>query len=218
MTARERPIVQAMLRIEQQMRQLTSELREARIGAGLSQRQVAGAVGIPRSSVERLELGQPNVSLRTAGLVAAAVGLDLSIRSYPGGPHIRDVGQVRLLLRLTRRLGPEWRWRYEVLLPGDRDQRAWDAVARHERTDLGFVVDAETRVRDAQELLRRVALKRRDGGSPRVVLLVSDTRLNRLRLREAGDVFGSAFPVGTRAALAALTAGRDPGHDTLIII
>ena len=196
MTARERPIVHAMLRIEQQMRQLTSELREARIGAGLSQRQVAAAVGIPRSSVERLELGQPNVSLRTAGLVAAAVGLDLSIRSYPGGPHIRDVGQVRLLLRLTRRLGPEWRWRYEVLLPGDRDQRAWDAVARHERTHLGFVVDAETRVRDAQELLRRVALKRRDGGSPRVVLLVSDTRLNRLRLREAGDAFESASPSG----------------------
>ena len=150
--------------------------------------------------------------------MAAAVGLDLSIRSYPGGAHVRDVGQVRLLLRLTRRLGPDWRWRYEVLLPGDRDRRAWDAVARHERADLGFVVEAETRVRDAQELLRRVSLKRRDGGSPRVVLLVSDTRLNRLRLREAGDAFESAFPVGTRAALAALTAGRDPGHDSLIII
>ncbi len=208
-----------MLKSDLMIRHLAADLRDARLAAGLSQRQIALAIGVPRSTIERLELGQlPNLSIRAAAMTAAAVGLDLGVATYPGGRHARDVAQIRLLERLRARLGLDWRWQYEVPLPLDRDRRAWDASAVHATTGIRIRVEAETRFRDVQGVLRRIALKRRDDGSPRVVLLASDTRTNRLRWHDAEAIFTDAFPVGTRAALSALALGRDPGRDALVFL
>ncbi len=193
--------------------------RAARWAAGLSQMAVAAASDVSRSSIERLELGSlERLTVMDAARLSAVVGLDLQLRTFPGPRPIRDAGQVRLLGRLRRRIGPPWSWAYEVVLPIARDQRAWDARARHPATHVEVMIEAVTRLTDAQALLRRIAIKRRDGGSPRVILLLADTRNNAVAIHESEAVMGSAFPIGTRAALRALGAGRDPGADALIVL
>ena len=83
------------------------------------------------------------------------------------------------------------------------------------RTRIG--VEAETRPRDAQELQRRLALKRRDGGVDHMILLLSDTRSNRIFLRVAGSSLAADFPVPGRAALRALSEGGDPGGSAIVV-
>ena len=70
-------------------------------------------------------------------------------------------------------------------LPNAGDRRAWDAVIGIARVRIG--VEAETRARDEQELERRLSLKRRDGGVDHVILLLADTRSNRLFVRWVGS-------------------------------
>ncbi len=197
----------------------SSEFRAARWAAGLSQMAVAGASGVSRSSIERLELGSfERLTVMDAARLSAVVGLDLQLRTFPGPRAIRDAGQVRLLDRLRRRIGPSWAWEYEVPLPIVRDQRAWDARVRHPITRVEVVIEAVTRLTDVQALLRRIAIKRRDSGSPRVILLLADTRNNANAIHESQAVLGSAFPIDTRAALRALLAGGDPGGDALVVL
>ena len=135
----------------------------------------------------------------------------------PGPAPVRDAGQLRLLRRLCARLGPDWVWEYEVPLGLERDQRAWDARVTHLRTGVSFVIEAVTRVTDVQALARRIAIKRRDGGAPRIVLLLADTRANAEVLGLA-DILQTAFPIRTRGALKALRAGADPGGDCLVVL
>ncbi len=78
--------------------------------------------------------------------------------------------------------------------------------------------DAEARLGDVQALLRRTALKRRDGGVARLILLVADTRHNRAVLRAAAAEFAAAFPADPRQAHACLRKGIDPGADALILV
>ncbi len=103
-------------------------------------------------------------------------------------------------------------------LPGPGEQRAWDLVGTHVGTGLQIWVEAESRIHDAQALLRRLALKRKDSDATRVILVVSATHGNREALREAADAFAEAFPARARQAIPELLAGRDPGDDVLLIL
>ena len=126
--------------------------------------------------------------------------------------------QIRLMRRLRDRLGTAWIWRYESPLPLENDQRAWDARIVHRITRLECVIDAESRIRDGQSLLRRQLLKRRDDPLPRHLLLVNATGWNRHALRESADLFAEAYPIGARHALAALARGDDPGGSALLML
>lgn len=79
-------------------------------------------------------------------------------------------------------------------------------------------VEAETRPRDLQELLRRARLKQRDGRLERLLLLLADTRANRALVGGAGDTLGSDFPVEGRVALRALAEGRLPAGDAIVLL
>jgi len=111
-----------------------------------------------------------------------------------------------------------WIWDFEVPLHLPQDQRAWDARATHQVTGMVVVIEAITRLTDIQGSVRRITLKRRDDRNPRVILLLADTRANSAVRAEADDILSSAFPVGTRAALQALVAGRDPGADAIVVL
>jgi hypothetical protein len=133
------------------------------------------------------------VALRRLAVVASVVGLRLSVRAYPSGLAIRDAGQVALLGRLRKLLHPSLSWRAEVPLPLEGDLRAWDAAIG--AASWTVYVDAETRILDAQALERRLAVKQRDTGTDRVILLLADTRTNRLILRSLGaPVLSSSIP------------------------
>ena len=119
---------------------------------------MARAAGVPRATISRIENGRaPNVPIRLAAALAALVGLDLVVSTYPGGRPIRDVAQVRLMARLTERIGRDWRWSFEVPLPVPGDQRAWDAVVTHRASRERFGLEAVTRIHDLQALLRRIS-------------------------------------------------------------
>jgi transcriptional regulator with XRE-family HTH domain len=197
--------------------ELGRELRQARLGHDLSQATSAAAAGISQSSWGRIERGEAmGVSLVGLTRALAVVGLTLQLRAYPEGSALRDRAHLALLERLRLSLGPGCQWRTEVALPNPGDRRAWDALIALAGRRIG--VEAETRVRDAQELQRRLSAKRRDGGVDHVVLLLSDTRHNRAFLRSAGPGFRADFPVDGRTALHHLGAGTDPGGSAIILL
>lgn len=219
MPSRESPRDQSLRRAIGRVDRAIDDIRQARVGAGMSQRALAGRAGISRPRVSRIERkGEPDVPARLLARMAVAVGLDLAIRTYPGAGPTLDDAQRRLLARLRARLGAGWEWQYEVPLPVFDDPRAWDAVATCAATNIVVCIEAETRIEDVQAMLRRQRRKRLDGGASRVVLLVADTRHNREVVGAEPGELRAAFPIGSRHALAALTRGRDPGADALVVL
>ena len=197
--------------------ELGREIRDARVAAGLSQASVGRAVGLDGSSVSRIERGQvTGVALLALSRLMGVVGLELSARAYPAGQPLRDRAHLALLGRLRSRLHSNVGWQAEVPLPVPGDQRGWDAVLTCGQSKIG--ADAETRPTDLQALVRRLALKQRDGHVDQVLLVLRDTRWNRAVVREHGDYLRSAFPIDRRAALAALGAGHDPGGNALLLL
>lgn len=79
-------------------------------------------------------------------------------------------------------------------------------------------VEAEMRLDDLQALERRIALKRRDGGNPLVILLIADTESNRRRILAHRDALRSSFPLDSRVVLTALGAGRAPEAGGIVIL
>jgi hypothetical protein len=159
------------------------------------------------------------MSVPELGAWLAVVGLELALRAYPFGDPIRDRAQLALLERLRLRIHSSLRWRTEVPLGIQGDLRAWDAQI------LGVTpvrwrarVEAETRIADGQALERRLNLKAHDDPGGDVIVLVSDTRANRAALRLVREGMRDQFPLDTRAILAALREGRDPGQSGIVVL
>lgn len=223
MPTRERPVDRGDRIAIGDLARLYTELRQARVSAGLSVAAVARATGLSSSEVSRIERGcVPNVSHRRLAAIGAAVGLDVRVRAYPGPDPIRDVAQVRLLERLRARLPTGLRLRTEVALPTAGDQRAWDGwivgLRSASGSTRGLPVEAETRISDLQAQLRRLALKMRDDRVDQVLLVVADTRRNRAAIAAGGDLIVDRFPVSARQALSAIREGRDPGGSAIVFL
>lgn len=193
------------------------ELRTARLSAGLTMETVGRAAGISRTTVMRTERGRPpgprpDVLARQA----AAVGLRARLRLYPDRSPLRDAGQIDLMRRMRDRIGSGPRWATEVPIPLEHDPRAIDAVLTYPdwRCGIEFLV----RLHDCQAQLRAIHLKQRDAGLHRMVVVVRATHANRHAVRAAGPYLAEAFPLGTRATLAAMDAGRDPGMNGLVLL
>jgi len=153
--------------------------------------------------------------LEDIGAIAAVVGMNLNIRVYPTGDAIRHAAHARLLQRFRRELHPSLRWHTEVPFPDPGDLRAWDAVTGRDGWRAG--IEAETVIDDTQALDRKLALKRRDGGADYVILVVADTPRNRRALAAAGSALAD-LPLRSRAVLAALRSGTDPGASGIVLL
>jgi transcriptional regulator with XRE-family HTH domain len=196
---------------------IAAELRNARLAAGLSQASVAAFAGVSAAEVSRIErLAAPWMSVGLLYRVAAAVGLEPSIRLYATPNPLRDAPQLALLSRLRGRLATSLEWQTEVPLPGFGDQRGWDAVIGGPSWQIA--VEAETRLRDIQALTRRIELKRRDARMARVILLVADTRANALALETARTSLAELFPTPSRQLLRALGAGIEPSGSGIVLL
>ena len=197
--------------------ELGRDLRDARRLAGLSQERVSKTAGISHSHLSRIERGLvPNLSIELASRLAAAVGLDLSVRTFPGGVRIRDLGQVRLLGRFRSCVSSTIGWRSEVPVGRPGDPRAWDTILAAHGRRAG--VEAEVHVPDWQALDRKIALRRRDSGIDLVILVLADTRHNRAVLREIGPTGLANFPESGRKALAALRSGMLPEASSIVLV
>ncbi len=217
MGSRERAIDVGAARAREILARLPAEARSARLSAGVGQAGVATALGLSVAQYSRIERGlSPDLSIATAVRLFAVLGLDLSIRAYPAGDAIRDSVHAALLERLHVRCHPSIVWRTEVPFPIPGDLRAWDATAVSPAIRAG--IEAETRFRDIQALDRRLALKVRDGGMDRLILLGLDSRWNRSILRTEGSQLRNRFPVPGTRALELLQAGVDVGGNALILL
>ncbi|MBA3688725.1 MAG: helix-turn-helix domain-containing protein [Chloroflexi bacterium] len=197
--------------------ELGRELRDARLARGLRQADVSRALRISRFQVSRTERGDRGSSgLADLARYGAVVGLKFHARFYPVGGGLRDAAQLDLLRRLRARIGDRWRWQLEAPLNIAGDLRAFDALLT--RPEATVAIEAITRLRDAQAQLRAANLKQRDGNVPRLVLLIKGTQHNREALASAADVLATTFPLGTRATLAALSEGTDPGHNGIVLL
>jgi len=195
--------------------QVATELRDARLTAGVSQERAADAYGLSQSTISRLEQAESGMTIEAAAALGAVLGYRLSIKLYPDGSPVRDAGQLQLIDRLRSHLHRVWRQATEVLVGTRGDLRAWDLFLSGPGT-VG--IDAETRLYDLQAIQRRCEAKARDSGVDRIVLLVADTRHNRRVLREHREALRSTFPLDTRAVMTALRAGELPSANGVVVI
>lgn len=199
------------------LRTLGPELRLARASGGLSVASVAREAGISPAEVSRIERAQAEwVSVVTMAKLCAIVGLDLSVRAYPGVRPIRDARHARVLEKLRQLLHASLKWSLEVPLPGSGEQRAWDAMIRG--SEWRFGVECELNPLDGQNLLRRLHLKIRDGLVDGVVLVMPDTRQTRIFRREYRQQLETEFPIKASVAFGALAAGHKPSGSAVIVL
>jgi transcriptional regulator with XRE-family HTH domain len=212
----ERPATQGAARSRQLRQAIGEQLATSRRSVGLSLREVGRKVGVGPQRIARAERGDPAaLTLDLAARMAPMVGLRLAASLYPSGDPIRDRAHLRLIQRFRARLHPSLRWRVEVPLPIVGDLRSADGLIDGSWGDA--LVEAETHVGDVQAVERRVALKQRDLGTDRAILLVAETAHNRTVLREHPEL-RERFPIDTRTCLARLGRGEDPGGDALVVL
>ncbi|MEA2673791.1 MAG: hypothetical protein QOI92_983 [Chloroflexota bacterium] len=195
---------------------IAADLSTFRRSANLSMRELARRVGVSLETMVRLERGEPaTTTIDLVTRVAQVLGLELAASLYPQGDPIRDRGHLALLERFRRRLPAGLRWRTEVPIPLVGDLRSGDGVV--ESGALTFLVEAETHLGDFQAVERRMGAKARDLGVDRVVLLLADTRHNRMLVNTIPAI-RERFAVDMRAWFRAVAKGEDPGGDGLVIL
>lgn len=200
----------------EQRRRVGAELRIARAAAGLSQRAVGRLVRASHTTIGRIERGDmARLTIDRVVLLAGVLGHDARVSLFPDGPLVRDRAQLALLERFRARIAASLRWRTELPMPIAGDRRAADGAI--DGAEVQAFIEAVTRLDDVQAVIRRIDLKQRDLGGRRAILLVADTRHNRAVLRAVPEL-ARRFPIPTRATLAALASGRDPGGDCLVVL
>lgn len=165
MVTRFRPIDRGTERGRRLRAAIGAEIRGARLDRNLTLDAVCGAAGVSASTGSRLERGVlEHVDVMLLARMCAVVGLELSIKAYPGGQPIRDAAHLAVLRRFAEALHSSLRWATEVPLPAAGDQRAWDGLVRGPGWRYG--VEVETAPRDGQATTRRLAPQgsRRAGG------------------------------------------------------
>lgn len=196
---------------------LGRELRVARLMSGKRLLDVARAAGLSAVHVSRIERGAaPGVGYGTLTMIAAQVGLKLWLRAFPLGRRSLDAPQLRLFEKLRSRSADSLHWQTEVPIPIPGDLRAADLTTRFGTTLAQ--VELITRLIDFQAQSRAARLKKRDLSAGRLFLVVSGSHSNRRALAEAEASALASFPLRTREVLEALSAGRDPGADGIVLL
>lgn len=195
------------------------EFEAGRLALGASQDHVAEASRISRPRYSRIENGKaPTLQVIEVARIASVLGLESSIRLYPGGPPVRDAAHARRLGAFLACAARPLITRTEAPLPAladRRELRAWDGliVGHGERT----AVELEMRLHDTQALERRISLKRRDDPTDWFLLLIADTRTNRRVLASLPDLFPDLPHLARTQALQRLESGMHPGTGIVLV-
>ena len=177
---------------------------------------MASALDWSQTAYRRFEKGESGTTLVDLSAVAAVLGLDLSADFFPSGKQIRDKGHQALISRFRQVLASAWRVVAEVPLPNPGDPRTWDLVLRIPAQVVG--VEAETRIRDMQRLVRHGHRRARDGGADVVLLVLADTRANRALLPDLLEALGSEYKTSPRQIFRALRAGQTLPDSGVVLI
>ncbi len=189
----------------------------ARIERGSAGRSRAAEPGSPPIPNDALSCGDPSATIASLCVVAQAVGIDVVLRSYPGrGPSLRDTGQLEMAELIRAVADPSWNVALEVPA-GDRGE-AIDLVLFGSREII--VVEIDRMLVDFQAQYRRNVRKRdhlaaRHQRPVRLVMLIDDTRRNRIVIAEHASLLASVLPAGSREVMQAVRSGRPLGRDGL---
>ena len=192
-------------------RRLLREIRDARLTAGLSQADVAAAMGWSQSGYARFEGAQlKDLGIVDLSIAASALGYEISVGVHPIGDSVRDKGQLAVGNRFAGMLSDAWRVTDETLLPGAGEQRAWDKLMRliGESPPYLVGVDIETKVWDVQALVRRTRGRERDGNADHILVVLADTAHNRRVADELRRALGPAYATAARDIVRALRLGE----------
>ncbi|GIW19977.1 MAG: hypothetical protein KatS3mg065_0273 [Chloroflexota bacterium] len=196
--------------------------REQRLRLGITQADVARAVGTSRSVVSAVEHGDPGVSLQIRFRFAEVLGFRLRLPAYPDGtPRLYDRNHSLIIEHLLALRHPRWAAVIEAPVPGP-GHRSTDV-----RLECGIdivLAEIETRVRRWEQIVRETHDKARAvadevGPDRRVhcLLVLPPTRHNRELTRGLAGSVAAAFPADEEAIRRALTGaeGTWPGHGLL---
>jgi len=208
-------------RLRQQQYRLGHDAKSVRLARGWTQAHVGRRAGTSQASVARLEAGNIRLSVRIVARIFAALGMDLSLKAYPGTEvRLRDSGQLALADALRLQAHPGWRVIFEAPTADDGRQAA-DMLflgfngATHLELEAGLA-DFQAQLRRGQ--LKRDALQRRHGQRVALVMGLSDTQRNRAAAAANAGVIRAALPASSREILASIREGRPLQRDGLLWI
>jgi transcriptional regulator with XRE-family HTH domain len=195
-----------------------TELRNARITAGSSQRALARLLGWSQSRYSEWERNLIDPALSEICEVASLLGLRPGLSFHPIGDPLRDAGQSRLVARFLALLSPLWHVALEAPFPTLGDLRSWDVFLRLASPAHRTGVEAETRIRDQQELVRRIRQRELHGGAETILIVLSDSTHNRANVGALRNALGPKFQAQPRAILAALRLAVPlPGSGVILL-
>lgn len=181
--------------------------------------QVARRAAVARSTVLRIERGEPGVHLDTLAAVCDSLGLNLSVKVFPARePSLRDSGQLRIAQLICAQACSAWQLRIEHPI-GDGPLRAADVVFIGADEVIHFEI--ERRAVDYQAQYRRIsekrdALQRTFERPVRLVMVVEDTRRNRTLLRPHMQVVGLSLPGTSTDVWRSIRTGTPLARDGLL--
>jgi transcriptional regulator with XRE-family HTH domain len=198
-------------------RHVLSEIRAARMAAGVSQRAIARTLGWTQTEYWRFENDLVAGDIVKLSQAAAVCGLELTASIYPKGEPLRDRGQLKLIARFRSMLAATWHVRIEAPFPMLGDLRSWDVLIR-----LGSVyrvgVEAETRVRDIQELVRRIRQRELHGGVNEILVILSDSAHNRRIVGQLREALGERYTTSPQVLRDVLRIGTLlPGSGVILL-
>lgn len=217
MATRETPAERGRRRGEQLVGRLLNELRTARIAADVSQKAIAATLGWSQTEYWRFE-NRHTVITSVVDIAAAAsvLGLEFAAGLHQLGESIRDKGHQALIARFRAQLSGAFKVLAEVPLPMPGDRRSWDLLLRLPTQLIG--VEAETRIRDMQRLVRHVHQRERDGGVDAIVVLLAATRTNRELVDVLRVALGPTYATSPRQLLWSLRSGQPLSGSGVVLI
>jgi transcriptional regulator with XRE-family HTH domain len=196
---------------------LLHELRAARHAAGVSQSSLARQLGWSQTRYSQFERATRPATVDDVCLVAVMLGLRPRFDLFREDEGVRDQGHQRLIARFCAILSSLWSVHREAPFPTLGDLRSWDVLIRL-GTAFRVGVEAETRVRDQQELVRRIRQRELHGGVDAIVVLLSDSAHNRRLVGELRESLGPDYATPARSLIRALRTGQPlPGSGVIVL-
>jgi len=196
---------------------LLSEVKTARHEANLSQDALSKRLGWTQTRYSQFERNADPISVEDACVVATVLGMTPRFDLHRVEEGLRDQGGQRLIGRFCSLLSPLWIVRREAPFPTLGDLRSWDMLIRL-GTSFRAGIEAETRLRELEELVRRIRQRELHGGVDEVLIVLSKSAHNRSHVSALRSALGASYSTLPRELLTALRAGRPlPGSGVILL-
>jgi hypothetical protein len=204
---------------ERMAAQVGADIETSRAALAASIADVALRAGVAPSTVNRVLIGDAGVHLDTICAVGAAVGLRISVKTYPAEqPSLRDSGQLRVAEYLIGQAHPSLTPALEppsVMHSGVRLISSSSARRKSSTTKLS-VGCLTSSPRTGAANLKRESLQAQHSRPVRLVLAIEDTQRNRALVAPHQQTIQTALPATSSEILRALRTGIPLGRDGLL--